>query len=31
MFSWVFLLIAVFGPGPYALDALRSRYRGARA
>jgi putative oxidoreductase len=25
LFSWAFLLIAVLGPGPYALDALFKR------
>jgi putative oxidoreductase len=25
LFSWIFLLIAVFGPGSFALDSLRRR------
>jgi len=25
LFCWTFLLIAVFGPGPYALDRLLRR------
>lgn len=28
LFCWSFLLIAVFGPGTWALDTLISRYRG---
>jgi putative oxidoreductase len=29
LFSWGFLVIALIGPGPLALDALRARTRGA--
>ncbi|GAA3441460.1 DoxX family protein [Planomonospora venezuelensis] len=28
LFSWSFLLVAVVGGGPWALDALLARYRG---
>ncbi|MFC9257602.1 DoxX family protein [Amycolatopsis thailandensis] len=29
LYSWIFLLFAVVGPGTYALDTLRRRRRGA--
>ncbi|WBC12737.1 DoxX family protein [Micromonospora sp. WMMA1998] len=31
LFCWTFLLVAVLGPGPWALDALLSRRRGEPA